>query len=90
MDLLFWFVCLHIERVTGELCDDNIQGNAGKSCEALLVLGNPALPYLESMTRFEDEQPKSYVKLVIWNIKSPPKNSRDIREREELSKKHGL
>ena len=90
MGLFFGLVCLHIERVTGELCDDNIQGNAGKSCRALLVLENPALPHLESMTRFEDEQQKSYVKLVIWNIKSPPKNSRDIREREELSKKHGL
>jgi len=56
MGLFFWFVCRHVERVTGALCDDNIQGNAGKACGAPLVLGNPALPYLESMTRFEDEQ----------------------------------
>ena len=72
------------EVLIRDLVDDNKMYNGSKAARALFIMGDMALPSLESIDRFEDKQQEAYIKLLIWDIQEPPQNKKELEERREF------
>ena len=71
-----------VSLLVQQLSDDIRRGNASIALKALFLMGKQALPWLEKITTYSDLQQETALKLLIWDIKDPPKNWADLRLRK--------
>jgi len=68
------------------LRDNDIVGDACKSCAALYRLGPAVKPFLLAALENADTQQRDAIKLILLDFESPPKTRKDFEQRRKMHK----
>jgi len=66
------------------LRDNDIANDAMAAAVALYRLGGPVEPYLTEALADADEQQRSAIELILWDLESPPVTNYDFEQRRKM------